>query len=59
VFFVFFFNGTGVHTQGIVLTKQVLYCLSNSGYIEGMVSETVCPDWPQMAVLLDLSLPSI
>jgi hypothetical protein len=53
----FFLGGTGVWTQGSTLVKQALYHLHQtpspfcSGYFGNGVSQTICPGWPQTAIL--------
>jgi hypothetical protein len=52
------FCETVVWTQDSALAKQVLYCLSHTfrpffpGYFGNGVSWTICPVWPQTAILL-------
>jgi hypothetical protein len=49
---------TGVWTEGFTLAEQMSYCVSCisspfcSDYFGGGVLQTICPDWPQIMILL-------
>jgi hypothetical protein len=55
--YLFFFDGTGVWTEGLALTKQTLYCLSHISnlfccvYFGDGVSWTVWQGWPPAGTL--------
>jgi hypothetical protein len=53
----FYFGGTGAWTQGFILGKKTLYCLTTPPahfalvILEMGISWVICPSWPQTTIL--------